>query len=121
MSGEDEKQPENTDEAEYSEEKRYFSCKLCNLHERYDYFGKSPEFVRNYKLKEDSYVLEDPFAPPKRGEYLILGAHCVQCKISVCKDSNCSFYINGTYCMPCAKSCRYNFPKLVQEKLNRII
>ncbi|KAK5649132.1 hypothetical protein RI129_004024 [Pyrocoelia pectoralis] len=122
MSVESENHLKNTEEQEnIEEEKLYFSCTLCNLHERYDYFGKSPEFVHNYKFKEDSYIIEDPFSPPKRGEYLVLGSHCIKCKISVCKDNNCSFYFDGTYCIKCAKSCKYEFPKVVQEKLNRII
>ncbi|KAF2901387.1 hypothetical protein ILUMI_04798 [Ignelater luminosus] len=108
-------------ENESKPEIKYFKCCVCILNEKYEYFGKSPPWVRDYKLEEDAYIIEDPFLPPKRGEFLILGAHCVKCGLAVCKDTNCSFYYIGTYCIKCAKQCSKEFPNAVQEKLNRII
>lgn len=100
---------------------KYFQCSSCSLKEKYEYFGKSPPFVRNYKLEEDSYVIEDPFLSPNRGEFLIIGAHCIKCNKAVCKDANCSFYFSGTFCIKCAKDDLNQFPNVVQEKLNRIL
>ncbi|KAK4884074.1 hypothetical protein RN001_000345 [Aquatica leii] len=56
---------------------QYFECSKCTLKEAYEYFGKSPPFVRSYVTEEDSYIIEDPFQPSKRSEFLILGAHCI--------------------------------------------
>lgn len=117
-------------EAEKSEDKeeedskleiKCFECSLCNLREKYDYFGNNPPFTREYRLEEHAYIIEDPFLPPKRGEFLVLGSHCIKCGSSVCKDTQCSFYFGGTYCMKCAKENQKNFPGAVQEKLNRIV
>nr|XP_008195524.1 PREDICTED: cysteine-rich DPF motif domain-containing protein 1 [Tribolium castaneum] len=99
----------------------YFHCEICALHERYDYFGNSPPFVRHYRLLENAYVIEDPFVPPKQNEFIILGSHCVKCGKSVCKDINCSFYYDGTHCIHCAKSSIDSFPPNVQQKINKII
>lgn len=100
---------------------QYFHCSICNLKEKFDYFGCNPPFVKHYKLLENAYCVEDPFSPPKQGEVLVLGSHCEKCNCSVCKDSNCSFYYAGTYCIKCAKDNSKTFPSAVQEKLNRII
>lgn len=70
---------------------------------------------------EDSYVIENPFLPPKQGDLIVLGSHCVICKNSICKDTSCSIYYGGTYCIECAKSRTTMFPKTVQDKLNKII
>lgn len=102
-------------------EVKYFQCATCGLRECYEYYGDNPPFVKNYKLLENSYVIEDPFVPPKQNEFIILGTHCIQCRKNVCKDPNCSFYYDGTYCLECAKNCSQKFPKNVQEKINKII
>ncbi|KAL3286897.1 hypothetical protein HHI36_001384 [Cryptolaemus montrouzieri] len=100
---------------------KYFQCEHCNLKEKYEYFGFEPPFFKKYKLREESYITEDPFLPPKEGEIIILGAHCIRCKKSMCKDIKCSFYFNGTYCIPCAKLSINSFPQSVQDKLNKIV
>lgn len=102
-------------------ELQYFECILCGLREKYDYFGKLPPYQKHLLLQEDSYVIEDPFIPPKQEEILILGAHCIMCRRMVCKDANCSIFYNGTLCIDCTKSKRFDFPKVVQDKLNRIV
>ncbi|CAG9765812.1 unnamed protein product [Ceutorhynchus assimilis] len=100
---------------------KYFECALCNLREKYEYFGKAAPFQKKFILSEDSYVIEDPFAAPKQGEIVVLGAHCVACNKMVCKDLYCSVYYNGTYCIHCAKSGNAKFPKVIEEKLNKIV
>lgn len=100
---------------------QYFQCAICSLKEKFDYFGCDPPYIKNYRFKENSYCIEDPFVPAKQGEYIILGTHCIKCNIMVCKDTNCSFYYDGTHCIKCAKECSKMFPKVVQDKLNRIV
>lgn len=102
-------------------EVKYFQCSSCIFKQEYDYFGSNPPQVKNYILLEDGYVIEDPFFPPKRGKIVILGAHCIKCRKSVCKDVNCSVYFDGTFCIQCAKNNLKCFPLTIQEKLNRII
>ncbi|KAK9873987.1 hypothetical protein WA026_002335 [Henosepilachna vigintioctopunctata] len=115
-------EPEKYDlKGETEEKSKYFECENCNLKVKYDYFGLEPPFLTKYKLKEESFVMKDPFTSVKKGEILILGANCIKCKKCVCKDPNCSFYFNGTYCVVCAKSCISSFPLNVQEKLNKIV
>lgn len=100
---------------------KYFDCSLCGLHEQFSYFGIDPPFFRKYRLTENTYVIEDPFMPPKQGEILMLGSHCIKCNKTVCKDQNCSFYYDGTYCIHCAKADIKLFPETVKDKLNKII
>jgi hypothetical protein len=102
-------------------EVKYFQCEICALRESYDYFGNDPPFVKQYKFLENAYVIEDPFVPPKQGEFIILGTQCIKCGKNVCKDTNCSFYYDGTYCIYCAKNYSNTFPQNVQEKLKRIV
>ncbi|KAI4467105.1 hypothetical protein MML48_2g00014727 [Holotrichia oblita] len=40
-----------------------FQCAICQLNEKYDYFGMNPPYMRHYLLLEDSYTIEDPFLP----------------------------------------------------------
>ncbi|KAI4467096.1 cysteine-rich pdf motif domain-containing protein 1 [Holotrichia oblita] len=98
-----------------------FQCAICQLNEKYDYFGMNPPYMRHYLLLEDSYTIEDPFLPPKQGEFIILGANCIKCRKSVCKDQECSIYFDGTICLKCAKDCMSIFPTALQDKINKII
>lgn len=120
MSAEIKIEPEVKEEKKEVEVK-YFQCANCPLREKYEYFGKWPPFLKKFVLLEDSYVIEDPFEPAKQGEILVLGAHCIKCNNSVCKDTNCSMYYEGTYCIKCAKRHVATFPDNVREKLNRIV
>lgn len=97
-----------------------FQCSLCIFRELYEYFGRNPSQTDKYILNEDCYLIEDPFYPPKQGKFIILGAHCMKCKKSVCKDINCSIYFDGTYCIQCAKAQVDIFPVSVQEKIKKI-
>lgn len=103
------------------EEIKEFTCENCMLREKYEYFGKEPPYNRKFKYLEEVYAIENPFQPPRQGEILILGSHCIQCNKSVCKDQQCSFFYEGTYCIQCAKGNEMAFPKPVQEKLNKIV
>lgn len=100
---------------------KVFQCSLCIFQEQYEYFGRNPPHTGKYILNEDCYLIEDPFYPPKQSKFIILGAHCIKCKKPICKDTNCSLYFDGTYCIICAKSQKTFFPVSVQEKLNRIL
>lgn len=106
------------DEKTNSEEK-YFICDSCTFKETYTYFGRQPPFTKNYTFTEDSYVIEDPFEPPKKGHFIIYGAHCTSCGKPVCKDIHCSFYYGVTYCITCAKNSN-QFPKSIAEKISKI-
>lgn len=97
-----------------------FKCTQCFLEEKCDYFGDDPSFARCYKLLERSYVMKDPFSDPKFGNFIIIGSPCIKCNSTVCKDINCSFYYNGTYCLQCAKSYCHTFPVVLQEKINKM-
>lgn len=112
---------EESQEKPPKEPKKYFQCNKCQLREQYDYFGFEPPFLKKCKLLEEAYVIEDPFTAPKQNEILILGSHCIKCQKTVCKDTECSFYFNGTFCIPCAKLDSKTFPRSVQEKLNKIV
>lgn len=99
---------------------QYFQCSTCSLKEKFDYFGDQPPKMKRFRYAEHCYLMVDPFVPPNRGEYLVLGAHCVMCNRTVCRDTCCSFYFGGTHCIKCAKANIAQFPKVVQEKLNKI-
>ncbi|XP_022911884.2 cysteine-rich DPF motif domain-containing protein 1 [Onthophagus taurus] len=120
---EDDPKLSNTDleKVEKPKERLYFQCSLCSMREECDYFGMNPPFTNKYLLKEDVYILEDPFVPPKTGQFIILGSVCVKCKKGVCKDGECSLYFDGTFCMKCAKDSLSSFPKPIQDKINKIV
>lgn len=99
---------------------QYFHCSTCSLKEKFDYFGNKPSKMKRFRYAENCYVMVDPFVPPNKGEYLILGTHCIKCNRTVCRDTSCSFYFDGTYCISCAKECANTFPKAVQDKLSKI-
>lgn len=115
------KQEQNNETETAKKPVQYFQCSTCPLKEKFDYFGNHPPKMKQFKLTENCYVMVDPFVPPNRGEYLILGAHCIKCNRTVCRDASCSFYFGGTYCVKCAKENGKVFPKVVQDKLNRIV
>lgn len=96
-----------------------FKCALCNLNEKFEYFGRNPPFLKNYQLLEDAYVIVDPFHPPNQNQILILGSYCIHCKKMVCKDMHCSIYFEGTHCIKCAKLHMNNFPVTIQDKIKR--
>lgn len=113
--------PAKQDEAE----KTNFKCSSCGMTELVDYFGKSPPFTRNVELKEDSYVMKDPFtAPPsKHGQrsfteyFITLGSHCIMCNSTVCKE--CSLFYKSTFCYTCAEAEVHRFPLEIQSKIRK--
>lgn len=108
-----------TQEAE--EEIKIFKCSICLLEEQYGYKGQNPPFSRHVKMLEDSYIMEDPYFPPGKNEFIILGADCFICNNSVCKSPECSFFYLKTYCMNCLKENISYFPEIVQLKVSKII
>ncbi|KAF5274060.1 hypothetical protein FQR65_LT04458 [Abscondita terminalis] len=57
--GDNAKELENAGATSYEDTPvvKYFECNVCNLKEAYEYFGKTPPFVRSYVLEEDSFLL----------------------------------------------------------------
>lgn len=98
----------------------YFKCTTCPFKEKFIYFGKQPPNMKYFMYTERFYVMVDPFVPPNKNEYLILGTHCKICGKMVCRDTACSFYFDGTYCIKCAKENISKFPEAIQDKLNKI-
>lgn len=103
-----------------------FYCVSCELQEMVHYFGKQPPFVYGVEFSEPTYVMRDPFQAPisslkSKAEYFVaIGAHCRICNKVVCKDMECSFFYNVTYCMNCASKSCSNFPLDIQRKLKKI-
>lgn len=106
-----------------------FSCHVCQLYSKYDYYGTRPldrhllnkptseltseqkNLLANNKKRENlillekCYVCDDPFSQLRSSNYLILGSLCSQCHQMVCVSGECSFfYYNKRFCMKCAKS-----------------
>jgi hypothetical protein len=120
---EEEKQLGRTGEAK-SEEDPFartveFCCALCGLSEKCHYFGRRPKFVKGLlELKEDSYVLVDPFSPRETrlaNNVLLLGGLCAHCGKQVCVD--CSVFYARRFCTKCAEFYRSEFPKEIQPKI----
>lgn len=112
---------EDTQEKEETKEEiKIFKCYLCAMEETYDYKGKTPNFLKNVIMLEDCYVMEDPFSPPGRHEFLTLGADCSVCEKSVCKGLDCSFFYSMTYCKNCLKTRLNTFPYNVQMKIKKL-
>lgn len=98
-----------------------FTCESCNLTEKYDYKGKNPFFSKNVKFLEDCYTMKDPFSPPNKHQFLILGSDCEICSKTVCQDSGCSFFYEKRFCLNCAESNINRFPSTVQLKVQKLI
>lgn len=102
-------------------EKSIFKCYICNLEENYEFKGQDPQFAKHVTMTEICYMIEDPFLPPRNGEFLTLGSDCCVCNKQICKSSECSFFYCQTYCVNCVKFHLEKFPENVQMKLNKII
>lgn len=98
-------------------EKILFKCKSCNLKEKVDYKGSKPGFARSVILKEDSYVMKDPFSSTRKGQILIIGSDCSVCDQMVCQDKDCSIFYTKTFCILCAKKNIKYFPVTMQNKI----
>ena len=98
--------------------KKFFQCSCCFLKEKYECYS-TKLFLKNYIPLEHVYVISDPFLPVKEREYIVLAADCVECKLAVCKDIECSVYFKGTYCRKCATLNILNFPNTIQDKIRK--
>jgi hypothetical protein len=108
-----------------------FTCHLCKIHSRFDYYGTRPldrallakpteELTQEQKtqlanifnkkretviLLEKCYICDDPFNQLKSANYLILGSNCSVCDRMVCVSSECSFfYYKRRFCLKCASA-----------------
>ncbi|XP_077285293.1 cysteine-rich DPF motif domain-containing protein 1 [Arctopsyche grandis] len=99
-------------------EKVVFLCKLCGMKENVDYKGTKPYFAKSVLLKEDSYVMKDPFSTARRGQILIVGSNCCACDQMVCHGKECSVFYTKTFCTTCAKQKLESFPTVIQNKIN---
>jgi len=120
--------PKRTEE--FKEEKRedvvekkvQFECGLCSLCELCQYYGTSPPFAaRGLQFTEPCYVMLDPFSPynPKKSNnFLVLGADCSACSVTVCVD--CSIFFTKTFCVQCAQFNINEFPADVQSRIVKI-
>lgn len=113
---------------EEEEQKIQFLCYECGQSELVDYYGRNPPFVKNIEFLEDNYIMKNPFsAPPSRQannrsftEFFInIGANCVICKNSYCKD--CSLFYSTTFCYRCAIEHVSEFPLELRSKIRKKI
>ena len=98
-----------------------FSCKICGLSEKCDYFGRKPPFVRKQlEFQDDFFVMRDPFSPiEKKASMMILGTKCSVCSDSVCVE--CSIFYAKSFCTKCSSEKIEYFPEEVQTKIRRKI
>jgi hypothetical protein len=112
--------------------KNVFTCHLCQLYAKYDYYGTRPldrhllnkpvaELTAEQRthllnivakkqqqretlvLLEKCFVCDDPFSQTKGTNYLILGSKCSVCDHMVCPSAECSFfYYKRRFCLKCA-------------------
>jgi hypothetical protein len=108
-----------------------FTCHLCKLYSKFDYYGTRPldrlllskpadELTAEEKIKlanifskkretvilmEKCFICDDPFSQLKAANYLILGSKCSVCSHLVCMSSECSFfYYKRRFCLKCASA-----------------
>ena len=127
-----------------------FTCYLCNLHSKYDYYGTRPldrhllnkpidELTNDQKnqlnskkkeniiLMEKCFVSDDPFSELKSANFLVLGSRCSVCQQMVCPQIECSFfYYNKRFCLTCASiyirdTSNDEFPLELKSELIKII
>ncbi|KAG8245737.1 Cysteine-rich domain [Homalodisca vitripennis] len=96
-----------------------FTCTACGLSENYDYKGKQPPFSKLINMSNECYVMKDPFSPPNRGQFLILGSDCTLCKKPFCQATDCSFFYINFYCLHCALQNINLFPPQFHVRLNK--
>jgi hypothetical protein len=102
-----------------TEEGGVFTCIRCGLEEHYLYKGKHPPFMKKILLREDSYVMKDPFSPPSKKQLLLLGSDCCLCNMPVCQSPDCSIFYTRRFCRSCADENLKHFPSAVQIKLKK--
>lgn len=122
-----------------------FTCHLCDLSARYDYYGRQP-LDRHYSIDkametkpksrqsesidliENCYVCDDPFdGHNSRSSFLVLGANCTICNRMVCVGPKCSFfYYTRRFCFRCASSAdkvdkQAEFPLEIRTEIHKYI
>lgn len=80
-----------------------FQCSLCGLKEKYTFKGQKSPFNKEISFINSCYVMKDPFTPPNKEQFLILGSDCDKCGKPVCKSSDCSVFYKATYCSVCSQ------------------
>ena len=108
---------QNTEKLQKCEGPMYFNCSQCGLKENYHYYGKEPKFSKHLKLKEDSYIMKDPFSVSSSGDFLLLGSRCSICDTSVCCSSECSIFYTKRFCLKCATKYYKEFPTQIQTRI----
>lgn len=93
-----------------------FQCTNCSFKENYHYYGKQPPFSNKIKLKEDSYVMKDPFSLPNKCRIFILGSNCSVCSKVTCSSLKCSIFFTKRFCHQCIRNNIYDFPTEIQTK-----
>lgn len=109
--------------------KIHFKCELCRFNELCEYKGTSPPFAKKIELREECYVMQDPFSPPpgklsdkSNSEYfIVLGADCVECHRMVCAAETCSIFYAQTFCLQCAYQRVKQFPLEIQSKIRKLV
>ena len=115
--------------------KKNFTCHICQLYARYDYFGRKPleRHIIDTKpdtkresviLLEPCYVTDDPFSFQNSNNYLILGADCSICGQMTCVSNRCSFfYYRKRFCFKCASQPGYQneFPEEIKIEIEKFI
>jgi len=100
-----------------------FTCYLCGLSEKCQYYGRKPKFVKNRAVfKDDSYVMVDPFQSRdlRTGTgFLLLGGNCGHCEHPVCID--CSVFYSRRYCVKCAEFYCNEFPAEMQPRIRKLV
>lgn len=102
-----------------TEEGGIFTCTKCGLQERYFYKGRNPPSNKKIVFLEDCYVMKDPFSPPNKNQFLLLGSECSLCNKAVCQSPNCSIFYTRRFCRSCAEENMEHFPAAVQIKLKK--
>eukprot|EP00112_Aurelia_sp_Birch-Aquarium-sp1_P014669 Seg318.26 transcript_id=Seg318.26/GoldUCD/mRNA.D3Y31 product="Cysteine-rich DPF motif domain-containing protein 1" protein_id=Seg318.26/GoldUCD/D3Y31 len=105
---------------ETEEESRIFDCILCGFSCRYGSYGARflSKSAGQIMLKEDAFLLEDPFTANKQIP-IVIGGICCSCKINVCVGQSCSYYYAQRYCGPCILSNLDKFPLEVQDEVKK--
>ena len=96
-----------------------FLCEICDLRETYTYYGQRPPFHRGVTYQEDCYFMRDPFQNQATSS-LLLGSTCTACSQVVCQAASCSLYYTARFCVPCAKANLKDFPREMQQRINKI-
>jgi hypothetical protein len=96
-----------------------FVCSLCNLTEKYDYFGRKPPFCKAVVFVDDSYVMRDPFSSSRdnNANFLLLGSNCAVCSKPVCQE--CSLFFTRRICSICSKEKINLLPEELRKRINK--